>query len=138
MTTKRKLEDIEESKTKHNQILRAHMWHEEGVYAQFFDYLLPDELPRDLDPSLAFLQSIIPTVGCDILATHKTNDNTERAFYDKKDNQQFAFRYEPVGVELFDSDTSISFFTLIEKLCGKPVVGGTVGTYHTVFIPTYE
>ena len=115
------------------KILRAHAWHEEGVFPAYFDYLLPNELPSDLDPSLNFLRSIVPTVNSKALTAYNHNDDI--VFDDNKENKQFAFHYQPCA-QLFDDD-KIVFFPLIEKLCGKAVVG-VVGTYYTVFVPTFE
>ncbi len=45
------------------RILRAMLWHEEGVFLQYFDSMLPTELPMDLHQALSFLRRIVPTTN---------------------------------------------------------------------------
>ena len=120
-----------------SKIVRAIFWHEEGVCSEFVDYQLPAELPLDLDPSLAFLKSIVPTVGSHTLEKVQTS-TTPSVLPTTIKNRQLAFHFVATDVFQNETDTQeLTFVTLMDKLCGPPVVN-ELGHYITVFVPTFE
>lgn len=127
-------QDIEE-KTKRTKtdapqrILRAMMYHEEGMFWQYFDFLLPPTLPTDLHPSLDFFKTIYFPKEFPI--TDKTG------VCEGEKNTQYALHANTAD-EVYDIDfTKPTVIEELKKCCGQPVID-QVGTYITVCIPTFE
>lgn len=126
---------------KPKRILRVMMFHEEGMCLRYFDYVLPEVLPLDLNPKLAFLTFVVPQAD-GILRKRPDIKEMSSPCYVRSDLRggvtQFALNFEVGAKEsFFDDEGENIFFSMIEQLCGPPVENQT-GLVFTVCIPTAE
>jgi len=131
---------VESNVPEPNYFLRGFFWHEEGASANFTTYKLPKLLPKDLDPSLWFLRTIIPTEGdgADVIvpklqAPHKIHSG----YWEPKDDQEVAFIFQHEEISGGKDYEEFMFDILMKKLCGDPVKNAC-GRIFQCMVPTFD